>query len=65
MKALFIINTKMHDLIAKEISTFGHRTYRNQVVTDQEASSLMDSFNNTRRCYVGCWEGESPTVFHS
>lgn len=33
----------------------GHRTWRNQIRTDKEASSLLASSHCTRRCYTDCW----------
>lgn len=33
----------------------GHRTWRNQICTDKEASSLLASSHCARRCYTDCW----------
>lgn len=41
--------------IAEDTTHFDHRSWRNQVDTDQEVSSLLASFHSTGRDYIGCW----------
>lgn len=52
------------DPIAKDIIYFGLRTWRNQVSTYQEASSLLPHSQRTRRCSAESWnkKEDSSTV---
>lgn len=44
----------MDDPVVQGIIHFGWRTYRNQVGTYLETSSLVASFYRARRCYESC-----------
>lgn len=50
------------DSIAKDIIFFGLRTWRNQVFTYQEASSLLPRSQRTRRCSAESWNKKKKKI---
>lgn len=43
------------DPIGKKTTHFGYKTQRNKAGIDLEVSTLLASFQNTRRCYAVHW----------
>lgn len=49
--------------LTEDIVYISHRTWKNQIGTDLQVSSLLVSFHNTRRYYVGCtWKKVSSSI---